>query len=110
MKIKIKELISDNIRSRFNGDILRTAISKEKGQIVLDFSNVEFISRTFADELYNIVNENKNISIENMNDFVGTMYGIVKNGRASTRHPVESDAKILEFKDMDSLSEYLKTF
>lgn len=110
MEIKIKDLISKDIRSRYNGNILRAAVDGEEGQIVLDFSEVEFITRSFADELYNIVSEKDNLTIENMSDFVGTMYDTVRKGRQHGRRPVESNAQMLEFKDMKSLSEYLKTF
>lgn len=109
MTIKIAKLISTDIRSRYNGNILRAAIDGEEDSIVLDFSGVTFISRSFADELCNVLNENKNVSIENMCDFVSTMYETVIKGRMSKR-VVNDNSKVLEFKDMESLSSYLNTF
>lgn len=46
----------------------------------LDFSNVNFISRAVADEIYNQVNnENSNIKIENLNEDVKKMLDTVGN-------------------------------
>lgn len=46
----------------------------------LDFSNVDFISRAVADEIYNQVdNENSNIKIENLNEDVKKMLDVVGN-------------------------------
>lgn len=80
---KIADLISTDIRSRANADIIRSAIDGIKENIVLDFSGVTFVSRSFTDELYNVMKENKNISLVNMSDFVKSMLEAVTKGRNS---------------------------
>lgn len=110
MRVNIAELVSTDIRSRYNGNILRAAIDGEEGRITFDFSGVTFISRSFADELYNIINENKNVTVANMCDFVSTMYDTVVKGRTSRRRDEHGNSQMLEFKNMESLSKYLKTF
>lgn len=45
------ELIGSDIRSRKNADYIRNSIAGCAGEVELDFDGVEFISRTFADEV-----------------------------------------------------------
>ena len=82
---KVAELISTDIRSRANVNIIRSAIDGINENIILDFTDVAFMSRSFTDELYNLMNEHKNVSLSNMNDFVGSMYNAVVEGRKSKR-------------------------
>ena len=58
--IRIAELIGSDIRSRKNADHIRKGIADCTDVVELDFNGVEFISRAFADEIYTIVNENRN--------------------------------------------------
>lgn len=75
MKINIKNEIGKSV-------ILRTSINDLNKyildtDIILDFKDVEFISRASCDELYNLIEKNKNIKIINMCENVQTMYDIV---------------------------------
>ena len=53
--IKISTLISGKVRSRSNAEIIRSAIDGISDKIILDFSGVSFVSRSFTDELCSIV-------------------------------------------------------
>ena len=75
--------------------------------IILDFTDVSFMSRSFTDELYNLMNECKNISLSNMNDFVSSMYNAVVQGRKSKRVFEPESSEIKEFNDMESLTSFL---
>lgn len=108
-KLKIAELISIDIRSRANADIIRSAIDGINGDIILDFSEVVFVSRSFTDELYNIMGEHKNLSLVNMSNIVKTMLEAVTKGRNSKRVFKENDSEIKVFDDMNSLSSFLAT-
>lgn len=108
--LKISEIISTDIRSRANINIINSALDGIKGNVILDFSNVTFVSRSFADELYNLLNENKNLSISNMTDFVSSMYNIVCEGRKSKRVFESQQSEIKEFDDMNSLAVFLSHF
>lgn len=107
--LKIAELISTDIRSRANADIIRSAIDGIKGDIILDFAGVVFVSRSFTDELYNIMGEYKKVSLENMSNMVKSMLDAVTAGRTSKRVFKEGDSEIKEFEDMSSLSSFLAT-
>lgn len=107
--LKIAELISSDIRSRANVNIIRSAIDGVNKNIILDFTDVIFMSRSFADELYNLLNESKNISLSNMNDIVQSMFNAVEQGRTSKRIFESESSEIKEFDDMKSLASFLAT-
>lgn len=107
--LKIAELISTDIRSRANANIIRSAIDGIKEGITLDFSGVIFISRSFTDELYNVMGEHKNITVVNTSNIVKSMIDAVTKGRNSKRVFKENDSEIKQFDDMNSLSSFLAT-
>ena len=98
---KISELISTDIRSRANANIIRSAIDGINERIVLDFDGVCFISRSFTDELYNVLEEHKNISFTNTSDNIKAMLDAVEKGRKSTRN-FSNSSEIKEFHDFAS--------
>ena len=61
--VKISELISADIRSRANANIIRSAIDGVDGKIILDFEGVSFISRSFTDELKKDVKAQETLAI-----------------------------------------------
>lgn len=107
--IPISTLISTDIRSRANANIIRSAIDGITDNITLDFSNVSFMSRSFTDELYNVMEEHKNITFINMSPFVTSMWDAVIQGRKTKRVSSTDTSEIKEFKDMKSLESFLAT-
>lgn len=110
-KIKIAELLSTDVRSRSNAEKIRGEIKKNSKEVVLDFSGVTFISRSFTDELYTVISvcKNKHIDLINTSDVVASMLKAVKSGREKKRVRPNNDSEIKEFDDMESLSHYLST-
>ena len=108
--IKISALISSDVRSRSNAEIIRSAIDGISDKVILDFSGVSFVSRSFTDELCSIVEHSKNITIDmaNMSEIVKTMIEAVKKGRENRRVRIKDDSEIKEFDDMESLSKFLE--
>ncbi len=104
---KIATLLSTDIRSRANANIIRSAIDGIDGDIVLDFSDVIFASRSFVDELYNVMDEHGNIRIENASDLIKSMLQAVSVGRKHKRLSLIDNPEIKEFDDMESLSAFL---
>ena len=109
VEIKIVKLISNDIRSRANVEIIKSAIDVIDENITLDFTGVTFISRSFADELYNLQSDHKNISLDGMVDFVSSMYKTVVQGRLSKRVFKHETSEIKVCEDMGSLSSFLST-
>lgn len=109
--IKIAELIGVDIRSRQNADHIRNSIDNFSGVVELDFDGVEFISRSFADEVYTLVKENNdNVVLKNMEGIIGSMMSVVSESRTHKRVRKTKNANMKEFSDMESLSAYLSTF
>ena len=104
--INVKSLIGTEVRSRLNAETIKNNID---GKTSVDFSGVEFISRSFADELYNIAKDNKDISLVGMSDFVLSMFNVVSNGRSKGRVRKNGTEEIKEFDNLDSLSIFLST-
>lgn len=106
---KISGLIGTDIRSRANANIIRSVIDGLNGRIVLDFANVTFISRSFADELYNVMKEHCNLTLINESEFVKSMLNAVTQGRESKRMSINDTSEVKEIKDMKSLELFLST-
>lgn len=108
--IKISALISSDVRSRYNAEIIRSAIDGISGKVILDFSGVSFVSRSFTDELCSILEHSKNIAIDmtSMSEIVKTMIEAVKKGREKRRTRTKDNSEIKEFHDIESLSKFLE--
>lgn len=111
-KIEIATLISTDVRSRSNANKIRDEIAGTSKDVILDFSGVVFISRSFTDELFSLIEyfESNKVDIINASCVVRSMMDAVKNGRNKTRVRPKSDSSdIKEFKDIESLSAFLST-
>lgn len=93
-KIKMAQVLASIIGSRDVVDLLKSRILKsDTKSVVLDFKEVQFISRSAAHELLLIKEElrqkNKEFSFENMNPDVSKMLRIVAMNRAvpNTKQP-----------------------
>lgn len=91
IKINISKLVTKNIATRQAIDLVKREVfalpNLKNFTIELDFADVDFISRSFADELINLRKQvkNKNTTIEfiNTNNEVDNMLKIVSVQKAS---------------------------
>jgi hypothetical protein len=106
--IKMATVISTDIRSRKNAEILKSMIHPGS-KVMLDFQGVTFISRSVADEICDIIEHSKaTVDKSNMCLLVENMLRAVENGRNKKRERPEIDDKdIIICKDMESLSRVL---
>ena len=95
------------IRSRASE--LRKCINDDADEVTLDFEGIGFMSRSFADEVCNIIDDmgGKTFTLVNQNSDVATMMTKVRDGRSRERKRGVENAKMYEFQDMESLSEFL---
>lgn len=84
IRIDLGNLIAKNIASRQSAELIRPEIFRiapRKENIEIDFSNVDFISRSFADEILHLKDEMKKrdiiIQFSNTNNEVENMLKIV---------------------------------
>lgn len=110
--IVISELIRGELRSRTEAKNLYKAKDLNSPCVRIDFKDVYFMSRSFADELCNTIEalalDKVRVSMENESDSIDLMMKIVKGNRNKPRN-MHEDSEVKEFSDMDSLSEFLST-
>lgn len=100
--------IGTELLARSKAAALAKRIYGETGNVIFDFMNVMFISRSFADELCNIVDTFKGrISFANMSQDIEDMISAVTEGRIRGREKGRRPARFLEFDDVESLSEFM---
>ena len=107
--IKMNAIYSADLYTRSRAAELRSCIKSDATEVILDFESIGFMSRSFADEICNIMDDNKAIHFDfvNRNSDVETMMTKVVECRSQERKRGVSNAKMYEFHDMESLSEFL---
>lgn len=105
----ISKLIGTDVRSRSNAGIIQAVMDDMKEGVILDFSKVTFISRSFADELCNMMESNKKIKLSHMSDLVHAMINAVYSSRKGKRVRPNDDSEIKEFESMEGLSSFLSS-
>ncbi len=103
--IIIKAVAGDELRTRRVAALILPYMSED---VVLDFSGVNFMSRSFADELYNIKCKFKHVDFSNMQEQPACMYNVVCESRSRPRvRPETSDAGVIkDLKTMQDLDDY----
>lgn len=110
--VKVKELLSSDIRSRCNAEAIRNeVVNTECVEIRIDLDGVVFMSRSFTDELLNIVDNTsgKTIKIINAEGDAKSMIDVVSASRKKKRILTEKENHITELKDMNSLEKFFAT-
>lgn len=107
--IRLSDIYSADLFTRSKATELNAMLRQETGEVELDFDGISFMSRSFADELYNVVENFKQckFTYSNRNEEVTAMMEKVSEGRQRERKRGISHAKIYEFHDMESLSNFL---
>lgn len=109
--IKIAELIGTDIRSRNNAKRILEVINTDD-EYTLDFTSVEFMSRSFTDELCNIIDYNNNVTIDEvtMERQIEDIYTIVNRGRQTKRKRAKSKGKIIELNTSEEVRTFFASF
>lgn len=108
--INVLRLLGSDIRSRSNAGTIEKAIN-EKGNThcIIDMTGVDFISRSFADELLDIVKKTFS-TIVNAHGVVLTMINMVSKSREEKPSKYKGEESIVELQDMVSLESYFASF
>lgn len=110
--ILIKDLIGTELRSRIEArKVLNQIKTLENDDIVIDFSGVTFLSRSFSDELCGIIDtfsSLKKITEIGKAEIVEITLEVVRKNRNKPKN-IFFDGNTKEFDDMKSLSEFLST-
>ena len=105
--IKIADLYGKQIRTRSIMEQLEESLHPED-EYLFDLQDVETISRSAADELYNIRIKH-HIEIINMSSFVQKMFDAVVLSRFRPRQYDAIDIPIIECPDLQSVCHFLHT-
>jgi len=107
--IKLNTIYSADLYTRSRASELRACMNEKATEVTLDFEGIGFMSRSFADEVCNIMDDNKNIIFKfiNRNADIEAMMNKVAEGRIQERKRGISNATIHKFEDMESLSAFL---
>lgn len=111
--IVISELIRGELRSRTEAKKVYTkALELNTKDICIDFGEVCFMSRSFADELCNIIESLESmgikVDVKNECDSIDLMMKIVKGNRNKPKS-IKENSEVKIFYDIDSLSKFLRT-
>ena len=104
--IKIADLYGSEVRTRSVMERFGLTLSKEN-EYLLDMSGVELISRSAADELYNILHSDIRVEVINLTQFVQRMMDAVTLGRFQPRDLPTEQSDIINCPDMESLHRFL---
>lgn len=108
--IRLRDIYSDDLYTRSRASEIRLRINADDEEVVLDFDQIGFMSRSFADELNNIMDDFSNVKFHfaNCNNDIETMITKVAESRKRERKRGVGNAKMYEFKDMESLSKFFQ--
>ncbi len=109
--ISVKRAIGADIRTRsfFRRDAERL-ISMHGSHADLDFSGVEFISRSVADEICNLLADYPGLTVSGMEGDVEMMYKVVVRGRSKPREFPATDIKVYHLRTLQEMSAVLRAF
>ncbi|MBQ0076672.1 MAG: hypothetical protein KBS69_06030 [Bacteroidales bacterium] len=100
--IKISDQFGTEFRTRSLVERLGQTLVPQD-EYMFDMAGIEMISRSAADELYNIVSTN-HVELIHMSPFVLQMYDAVKLGRFQPRKHENSDVQFVHCSDINQLA------
>lgn len=105
--ISVISTMGDDLRTRsfFRRDV-ENLIRRHNTSITLDFNGVLFISRSVADEIYNVLQQYREMAIKGMTGNVKTMYDLVVKGRLNPRVYPEINATVVQLTNMAEVNDF----
>lgn len=109
--ISVISAMGDDLRTRsfFRRDV-ENLIRNHTANMVLDFNGVQFVSRSVADEICNILEQYQDLTIKGMAGNVKTMYDLVVKGRRNPRVYPEVNARMVQLNSMEEVNEFFSQF
>ncbi|MCB0768586.1 MAG: hypothetical protein KDB95_15360 [Flavobacteriales bacterium] len=109
--IKVKNKVGSNPNYRNSADVLFTEVPATTEELVLDFSEVEFISRGFADEFHKArlrfqTERNVPVVLEQVNEAVQEMLSAVARTQEGST-PLRVDFPVIRVNSVDELERML---
>lgn len=110
--IDIVEILGPDLKSRSAVSDLSLFIQNtNKKSVIIDFSNVKFVTRSFIDEFYNSFLKNKNsdlkVELANVSADIQMVLDAVSKTQGKKK-VVSEKSSVVTFSDFDEVSSYLK--
>lgn len=107
--IKLYDIYNADLFSRAKALLLVEMIRPEADTVVFDFEGISFMSRSFTDELYNIVIDlpKKEFHYIHRNDDIHIMMEKVAEGRTRERQLGIPPAQMYTFNSQSELADFL---
>ena len=107
--IRLYDIYHADLFSRAKANQLVNHISPKSDTVILDFEGITFMSRSFTDELYNLVNtmQGKVFRYTGRNDDIRVMMEKVADGRTRERKLGIPPAQMLFFDTQSKLADFL---
>lgn len=112
--IDITQILSPDLKSRMRAQDLKLFVQNcGAHEVILDFSNVKFATRSFIDEFYNLFLKSPEqnpftVSITNVPEDINAMIESVSNTQTKAK-VIPSTSEVITFKTVDEAIEYLNT-
>lgn len=106
--INIQEQYGAKLHTRQMMERLAASLSPEN-EYLLDMEGVEQISRSAADELYNLTHSEMHVDLINLEPFVEKMLSAVTKGRFLPRQHTAGDMPIIHCATIGSVQQQLMT-
>lgn len=107
--IRLYDIYHADLFSRAKATQLASYINPDADIVILDFEDITFMSRSFTDELYNIVTatHGKTFRYIGRNDDIRIMMEKVADGRTRERQLGIPPAQMLTFDSQSKLADFL---
>ena len=106
--IEVQKILGKEIRSRASICAIKERM-QNKGEVCLDMKDITFISRSFADELYNLQYDYKQVHFCNQSEEVSKMMLVVWEGRKKKRERKADHTVIQDMTSIDKFVDFLQT-
>lgn len=107
--IRLFDIYCADLFSRAKAAQLAKYVHSDADSVVLDFTDINFMSRSFTDELYNVISEQapRTFTFTGQNQDIAMMMSIVSDSRSRERRLGVQHPQMLTFETKDTLAEFL---
>lgn len=103
-----EEVIGTDVRSRSAANRIREALNSPVPPTQISFAGVDFMSRSFTDELCVILDSFPVLSVTDMAASVRTMFDVVRQSRAKDRIRPTEDSTIKNFDNVKAFFAFMR--
>ncbi len=112
--IDITKVLSRDLKSRYSANDLRLFIENcNEPEVIIDFANVEFATRSFIDEFYNIFLKDASslpfkVEITNVPEDIQAIITSVSKTQTKVK-TIRPTSEVQNFESVDEMLKYLST-